>query len=293
MSKVPDNIRLQELVVIANLNKPFFDDFLNFLQTQGYTELYLFVSEPDASKAKQTIWLYLERHIPENLNLYDGIARPYSENKAKWLLLGWIFRDAPEQRLKGFLQFFSGTSNERKAELINQVRQYAFRILPERERWDWVPICEVVIDRLEGSRRSIKGNLFEEVVRRNLSKVFQKFDLKLSINKTQVKLDSETYDIKISGRNGTILIPVKTRETMGGGHAVLFTRDIHKAVTKAQDSGYKCIPIIIAESWIGDLSSLNCPKVIYINKNPNLVNEVETLLIQEIENLVQVFRAII
>jgi hypothetical protein len=88
MSKVPDNIRLQELVVIANLNKPFFDDFLNFLQTQGYTELYLFVSELDASKAKQTIWLYLECHIPENLNLYDGIARPYPENKAKWLLLG-------------------------------------------------------------------------------------------------------------------------------------------------------------------------------------------------------------
>jgi hypothetical protein len=129
MSKVPDNIRLQELVVIANLNKPFFDDFLNFLQTQGYTELYLFVSELDASKAKQTIWLYLECHIPENLNLYDGIARPYPENKAKWLLLGWIFRDAPEQRLKGFLQFFSGTLNERKAELINQVRQYAFMIL--------------------------------------------------------------------------------------------------------------------------------------------------------------------
>ena len=78
--------------------------------------------------------------------------------------------------MKGFLQFFSGTLNERKAELINQVRQYAFMILPERERWDWVPICEVVIDRLEGSRRSIKGNLFEEIVRRNLSKVFQKFD---------------------------------------------------------------------------------------------------------------------
>lgn len=169
------------------------------------------------------------------------------------------------------------------------MRQYAASIFCERERWDWLPIYEVMIDRLEGSRRSIKGNLFEEIVRRNLKAMFEKYKLALSIEKTQIKLGGETYDVKVSGSRATILIPVKTRETMGGGHALLFTRDIHKAIAVAEVSGYQCIPVIIAESWTGDLAALNCQEFIYINKNPNQVNEVELLLIQEFENLLQIF----
>lgn len=260
---------------------------------RGYAELYEFVVEKDASKAKRAIKEYLDRKVPNNLKLYDGIARPYADNKAKWLLLGWIFRDAPEQRLKGFLKSLSGNPNERKAELINQVRQYTASVFPDRERWSWLPISEVMIDRLEGSRRSIKGNLFEEIVRRNLNEIFEESKIKLSIDKTQIKLSGETYDVKVSGDRGTILIPVKTRETMGGGHALLFTRDIHKAISIANDNGYRCIPIIIVESWTGDLAALNCQEFIYINKNPNQVNEVETLLIQELERLTAVFRSLV
>jgi len=292
MSNIPDNIRLKELAIVTNLNKPFFDDFISFLRTEGYAGLYEFVVEQDSSKAKETIKKYLDRRIPNNLKLYDGIARPYSEDKAKWFLLGWIFRDAPAQRLDGFLKNLSGTRNERKAELINQVRQYASGILSEPERWDWLPIFEVMIDRLEGSRRSIKGNLFEEIVRRNLSKFLEKNGINLSIDKTQIKLGGETYDVKVSGGQGTILIPVKTRETMGGGHARLFTRDIHKAISVASESGYNCVPIIIAESWKGDLAALNCQEFVYINKNPNQVHEVEPLLIQEFERLIHVFCAL-
>lgn len=292
MSRIPENIRLKELATIANLNKPFFDDFISFLRAEGYAGLYEFIVEQDISKAKKIIRNYLDRKVSGNLKLYDGIARPYQEDKAKWLLLGWIFRDAPEQRLKGFLANLTGVPNERKAELLNQVRQYVSNILPDRERWDWLPIFEVMIDRLEGSRRSIKGNLFEEIVRRNLNAVLEKNGVKLSIEKTQIKLGGETYDVKVSGSKGTILIPVKTRETMGGGHALLFTRDIHKAIDVANEAGYNCIPIIIAESWTGDLSTLNCEEFVYINKNPNQVNDVEPLLIQEFVRLIEVFRSL-
>ena len=190
MNNIPENIRLKELAIVARLNKPFFDDFTSFLQMKGYAELYEFVVEQDASKAKITIKEYLDRKVPNNLKLYDGIARPYADDKAKWLLLGWIFRDAPEQRLKGFLKSFSGSPSERKAELINQVRQYAVHVLPDRERWNWLPIFEVMIDRLEGSRRSIKGNLFEEIVRRNLKEIFEENNIELSVDKTQIKLRS-------------------------------------------------------------------------------------------------------
>ena len=293
MNNIPENIRLKELVNIANLNKPFFDDFISFLRTEGYAGLYEFVVEQDGYKAKRTITNYLYRRIPSNLKLYDGIARPYPDEKAKWLLLGWIFRDAPEQRLKGFLKNLDGTLKERKAELLNQVRQYVSGILLEPERWDWLSIFEVMVDRLEGSRRAIKGNLFEEIVRRNLNRIFQENRIQLSVNKTQIKLGEETYDVKVSGSQGTILIPVKTRETTGGGHANLYTRDISPAISAAHESGYECIPVVIAESWTGDLAALNCQNFVYINKNPNQVNEVEILLAQELERLTEVFRALV
>lgn len=88
MSSIPENIPLKELAIITNLNKPFFEDFTDFLRMEGYAELYAFVVDKDGLKAKRTIEKYLERKIPNNVKLYDGIVRPYSENKAKWLLLG-------------------------------------------------------------------------------------------------------------------------------------------------------------------------------------------------------------
>lgn len=289
MSNIPDNIRLKELAMVATLNKPFFDNFTDFLHTKDYINLYEFVVESDPLKARKVIKEYLDSNVPNQLKLYDGIARAYPDDKAKWLLLGWIFRDAPEQRLRGFLKEFSGTQNERKAELINQVRQYAASVFPDRDRWNWLPISEVMMDRLEGSRRAIKGNLFEEIIRRSLSDIFSKNNIQLFIDKTQIKLGGETYDIKVSGKKGTILIPVKTRETMGGGHAHLFTRDIHKAISLANESGYKCIPVIIAESWTADLATLNCQELVHINKNPNQVVDVEILLVKQFELLKEVF----
>lgn len=35
------------------------------------------------------------------------------------------------------------------------MREYVSTILPEPERWEWFPICEVMMERLEGSRRAI------------------------------------------------------------------------------------------------------------------------------------------
>jgi hypothetical protein len=54
----------------------------------------------------------------------------------------------------------------------------------------------------------------------------------------QIKVEDETYDVQVKGELGTLLIPVKTRETMGGGHALLFTRDIFKSIMVASGQGY-------------------------------------------------------
>lgn len=293
MNKIPENIRLKDLAIITNSNKPFFDDFISFLKTQNYSSLYEFVIEQDSLKAKTVLRKYLERKIPDHINLYDGVGRPCSSTKAKWLMLGWIFRDAPQQRLQSFIKIVQGKSpNERKAEIINQVRQYVADILPEKERWEWWTIAEVMMERLEGSRRAIKGTLFEAIVRRNIQEILTINNIKLTVEETQIKIGNETYDIKVSGTQGTILIPVKTRETMGGGHANLFTRDIYKAITTAQNLGLTCIPIIIAESWQGDINTLGCKNFIYINKNPNQIMVVEPLLAQELTKLLPVFQQI-
>jgi hypothetical protein len=145
---------------------------------------------------------------------------------------------------------------------------------------------------LEGSRRSIKGTLFEAIVRKHLSAIFKRHALNLLVADAELKLHGETYDVSVTGKAGTILIPVKTRETMGGGHAGLFTRDIHKSIRAARDAGFECLPVIIAESWVADLKGLDCKAQIIIDRNPNQIKEVEPLLAAELEKHLEVFKSV-
>ena len=281
-----ENIRLRELAAIADMNEEFFSDFVDFLISQGYNSVYEFVSDTDDTAAFRTILEYLDREIPEGIALYNGVGRPYPQNRAKWLLLGWLFRDAPEQRLRPMVSSMAEpTINARRARLLNIIRKDVLASFPDEVYWRWPNIREVFIDRLEGSRRSLRGSLIEEIVRRILRETFRGQNAILEIADTQVQLEGETYDVSVRGDKGIILIPVKTRETMGGGHALLFTRDIHKSISVAHESGYVCVPIIIAESWSGDLESLGCEKTIYININPNRINAVEERLRNEISEI--------
>ena len=70
---------------------------------------------------------------------------------------------------------------------------------------------------------------------------------------------------------------------MGGGHSLLFTRDIYKSILVASNQGYVCVPIVIAESWSGDLEELSSELYIYIQANPNQVAVVEMSLAQKLE----------
>jgi hypothetical protein len=68
------------------------------------------------------------------------------------------------------------------------------------------------------------------------------------VSDKEVRIGDETYDVRVVGSKGTILLPVRTRETMGGGHALLFTRDTFKAISVAKENGHGCLPVVIAES---------------------------------------------
>lgn len=293
MEFVAENIRLKELAIVAEQNKAIFDDLVSFLAGQGYASLHAFVVEPDPARGKATILQYLSRPLPEGIALFDGIARPYTPERARWVLLGWVFRDAPTQRLQPMLRSMPDkTPLGRQAELLNRVRAYVATVLPSPDRWTWNVIMEVVLDRLEGSRRAIKGTLFEAIVRRLLIDDFARNELNLKVSDIELKIEGETFDVCVTGERGRMLMPVKTRETMGGGHALLFTRDIHKSIAAANKAGYPCLPVVIAESWGGNLEALECDDYIYINTNPNQIDVVEPILAEEISKRTNKFASL-
>lgn len=288
-----DNLRIRELAIIADINRPFFEDFRGYVMDRGYDSIYEFISDPSDSAGFETILRYLNRDLPPSAILHDGIARPYPSGKAKWLFLGWLFRDAPEQRLRPMVASMAGENpNERRAALLDIVRKGLVSSFDGDAYWQWEVIREVMIDRLEGSRRAIKGTLFESIVRGILVDIFNREAMSVEVPRREIRLEGETYDVSLIGAKGTILMPVKTRETMGGGHAMLFTRDIHKSISVARDAGFECIPVVIAESWTGDLQSLGCEKTIYLNMNPNRIKSVEESLETELKNCIEYIRRV-
>lgn len=284
---VLENLRLKELILVVNKNKPFFDEFIGFLNGKGYDDIHSFVSEADESKVKEIVNAYFE--APFTNTLFDGIARPYNESKSKWFFITWVLRDAPQQRLQPIVSSLHGTTQEKRTWVINKIMRFVSPLLPDKEQWEWPAISEVMLQRLEGSRRALKGGLFEAIVRTQLRELFKRHSLKLKVTDNEIKLNDETYDVEVAGSTEKILMPVKTRETMGGGHALLFTRDIHKSISVAHENGFVCIPVVIAESWAGNLDDLPCESYIYIPINPNQVDKINPLLEARLEELVSVF----
>ena len=292
MNIVLHNLRLRELVSIVQENRRFYDDFVDFLGQEGYESVLDFVQETSDAKAAATLSRYLARR--SEVKLYDGLLRPYTNSRAKWYFLAWLLRDAATQRLQPLLRTVPGeTDSARKTYLLNEIRKFAAPLFPQQESWEWPAISEVMLSRLEGSRRALRGTLFESLVRRNLERLITANELPLQVSESQVKIADETYDVQVTGEAGSVLIPVKTRETMGGGHSLLFTRDIYKSIMVAADRGYRCVPIIVAESWTGDLDALESDIHIYIQANPNQVASIEPLLAQKMEeDLLPLLRSI-
>lgn len=287
---VVDNLRLQELAKIVEQNKPFYDAFSNFLLRHGYADVASFIHDENSVKALSVIESYLE--TPAGATLYDGLGRPYTNGKAKWYFLAWILRDAPAQRLEPLLRSIDGTSlDEKKALLINYLREFVGPLFPDTEKWTWPVVSEIMLARLEGSRRALKGTRVESLVRNLLTELFATYAIDLKIGEKQITISDETYDVQVISGKSKILIPVKTRETMGGGHANLFTRDIHKSINVAKENGYLCIPIVIAESWSGDLDSLHCEHLIYIQANPNQTDEIGPKLATELMKLLPIWNS--
>ncbi len=103
---------------------------------------------------------------------------------------------------------------------------------------------------------------------------------KIDIAESQIKIGNHTIDVSVkltpldNSLPESLLIPIKTRETEGGGHSHIFTRDIIAAVRelKEDESKYYIVAVIVALNWsISELENINnqIDKVYHFNVNPN------------------------
>ncbi len=199
--------------------------------------------------------------------LCDGIGRSYPHPNACYYLFAWLIRDAPQQRLGPLIQRMVRNSGKSHAEaeveaLSGLIHKYRRNV----RTFVWPAIREVILDRFEGSRRSIKGHEKETVVRTALLIAIQSFFEKngdygkyagVEVTDKEIVIGNETFDVSINlidaqgQRVRRILVPIKTRETEGGGHAHLFTRDIKSALEAARfDSADDFVmAVIVAKNW--------------------------------------------
>lgn len=261
--------RLIQLTSLADQEKPFYDwverqaqqlfntdkDLNNILQNQDEKNIYLLISK--------IMYFSTNKNIPF---LVDGGGRPYNHKKATFFFFAWLIRDAPQQRLSPLI------SRMRKNETMDlkttdlQIESLAKLIVQYRgivKSFKWDTLRDVFINRLEGSRRSLQGHTLETSIRLAVSTAIQTYykshlnygKYKVKLEPKQVKIGNDTMDVAIDLSNSQetfhIYFPVKSRETEGGGHSHLFSRDIMTAISnvKEVEPNSRFVVVIVAENW--------------------------------------------
>ena len=226
--------------------------------------------------------------------LFDGIGRQYEHQRAVYYFFAWLIRDAPVQRLGPILGRAKGKFARTQGRYLEAegLAKLIIRYRSAVRTFEWVAAREVIVDRLEGSRRSVRGRAAELVVRTAVTAALQIAFEKLNgygrftgikMANGEVSISGETFDVCVDlmvddVATESLLMPVKTRETEGGGHSNLFTRDIESAMgalrsaTVRSDHVYWMAPVIVAESWATDPAAnviARCDFAITLAINPN------------------------
>lgn len=262
--------RLVELTKLADQAKPFYNWIESRFQKSlsrkaSLDEILRTASKDEIQQAILACYSAAgEKNVPF---LFDGVGRSYPHVKACYYMFSWLIRDAPQQRLSPLIQRITKTSKKSKTEAETEaLAELFFKYRPNVKTFEWKAIREVLIDRLEGSRRSIRGHEKEAIVRTAVLVSIQTFFeengnygvySRVELMDKQVTIGNETYDVSVNLMDDhgqpvqRILIPIKTRETEGGGHAHLFTRDIKSAMNAAKfdNASDYMVAVIVAKNW--------------------------------------------
>lgn len=284
------HIRLVELTKLADQAKPFYDWVERRAKnvTKSSDDLTDILFDMNLEQIKQLITDCYESSSKTNPILFDGVGRTYPHNKACFYFFAWIIRDAPQQRLAPLISKMRKEDHVSKlvAE-INTLAELIYEYRDNVKNFNWDSVREVISDRLEGSRRSISGHLLEANIRTALATAFQNYYSinmnygnyeEVIINNKQIKIGQNSIDISADLIKGdqkqNLFIPVKTRETQGGGHAHLFSRDIITAITdiKKVYPNARIGVVIVSENWsANEVETIleDIDVVFHFDMNPN------------------------
>jgi len=264
------HVRLVDLTLLADQAKPFYEWVeTRFQSTLTSPEtLNVILNTASLQDIRNGIVSCYQPHERSDLPfLFDGIGRTYPHTKACYYFFSWIIRDAPQQRLAPLIQkVVKRTQTSRIDVEIDVLSRLIAHYRVHVRNFTWEVVREVIIDRLEGSRRSLKGHEKEAVVRTALLAAIQAYYDRhktygiyagIEIPDAQIMLENESYDVSVNllSPNGDILrrmlVSIKTRETEGGGHSHLFTRDILSAIRAVRQSGSDnfLVTVIAAKNW--------------------------------------------
>lgn len=259
--------RLVDLTKLADQSKPFYDwveaQFQSVLSRSETLDEILSTATKNEIRAGIE-HCYTADGASDLPLLFDGVGRSYPHSKACYYFFAWIIRDAPQQRLAPLIQRIVKNSGKNRLEVQTEV--LAALICKYRSNvktFAWSAIREIIIDRLEGSRRSIKGHEKEAIVRTAILIAIQAYYKEHSnygkfsgveVADRQVMVGNESFDVSINLLDSRgycvhrVLVPIKTRETEGGG---LFTRDVMSAISAVRfdnPNDYLNV-VIVAKNW--------------------------------------------
>lgn len=286
------HVRLVELTKLADQAKSFYDwiERKSKLVTSSYKSLNKIIFESSKEDIRKIIKSCYDDMDESKPFLFDGGGRVYAHKKACFYFWAWIIRDAPQQRLAPLISKMTKMDDVTHFEAeLDTLAELIFEYRNNVNSFEWNAVREVIIDRLEGSRRSISGHIQEAALRSGLVTAFQNYySIHLNYGKyqnvviadKQIKIGLHTVDLSVSmkdkqtGKIKNIYIPVKSRETEGGGHAHIFSRDITAAVhdIKEKDEDCNIAVIIIAENWsINEIEAIEdkIDVVFHFDINPN------------------------
>lgn len=289
-----NHLRLLDLTKLADQAEPFYKWVERKFQIHTHcgNSLDLIIKKSTKDEIKSAILsCYYDKNISEIPKLFDGGGIPYKHKKACFFFFSWLARDAATQRLTPLIanvmrsQHHSLIRVEMEAEILSRL---LFIYKDNVKFFDWCVFREIALNRLEGSRRAKKGSELESYVRTALTEAFSYYFktrgnygkyIDFEILDKPLKVNNRTYDVVASLRGfdkqeRLLIMPVKTRETQGGGHAHLFSRDIEQANKDVLISyPTACIAsVIIAQNWSQDeinIHSANYDGIFYFNQNPN------------------------
>ncbi len=286
--------RLIQLSSLADQEKPFYEWFERQAERIFHTNnsLHVILKTRNESEIKRLISEVMYYSIDdENVPfLVDGGGRPYEHKKAVFFFFAWLIRDAPQQRLAPLITRMRKLDKSMDAKTTDlQIESLAKLIVKYRDvvkSFEWNNVRDVLINRLEGSRRSLKGHILEAYVRSAVSSAIQTYykshlnygGYRVKLESKQVKINNDTMDVTIDLENDDtafhIYFPVKSRETEGGGHAHLFSRDIMTAINnvKQAEPDSKFVVVIVAENWDEkelETISDSIDMILHFRMNPN------------------------